>query len=113
MSERIYISGGSSRIDGTVDTLTRVTNTVDINISIWSIALGIALGFLFSMVILKLMVLPNKKEAEKLSNFLETEYKPTRIDVQGVDCVVINRNAISCDWQNANPSKDKEEQDGK
>ena len=114
MSEHIYISGGSSRIDGTVDTRTRVHGTVEVDLSAFKIGLGIVLGFLFCLFAFKIFVIPSEEKMTEIATEFNKAYEPKRIVVQGVDCVVINRNAISCDWANAQPATPKKEvQNGK
>lgn len=115
MSEHIYISGGSSRIDGTVDTRTRVHGTVEVDLSAFKIGLGIVLGFLFCFLAFRIFFIPSEEKVAELAAAYNAGYEPKRIVVQGVDCVVIDRNAISCDWANAQPAtpKEKEVQNGK
>lgn len=106
MAEHIYISGSSTldtRINNAVDTNTRVNGTVEVDLGAFKIGLGIVLGFLFCLLAIKIFIIPSEEKMEKLVAELNQEYAPKRLVVQGVDCVVINRNAISCDWNNAQP----------
>ena len=106
MAEHIYITGGSTidaRVNNTVDTNTRINGSVEVDLSAFKIGLGIVLGFLFCLIAFKIFVIPSEEKMEKLFAELNQDYAPKRLVVQGVDCVVINRNAISCDWNKAQP----------
>ena len=97
MAEHIFISGG------TVNTNTRVNGSVEVDLSAFKIGLGIVLGFLFCLFAFRIFVVPSEDKMAELATEFNQTYEPKRIVVQGVDCVVINRNAISCDWNNAQP----------
>ena len=97
MNENIRLSGG------TVDTNTRVNGTVEVDLSAFKIGFGIVLGFLFCLFAFRIFVIPSEEKVAELAAAYNAGYEPKRIVVQGVDCVVINRNAISCDWINAQP----------
>ena len=102
MSENIYISGGSSRINGTVNTDTRVRGTVDTDTRIKGLVDVHVIGVenvLFPLFILLLL----------LGFIFISKGRTERITVDGVDCVVISRSGISCDWQNAKPATPKKE----
>ena len=79
-----------------------MNENVNITFSSVQLGVGIALGFIFSILaFIYLLLLPSRETIRQISDYMEQEYHPKRINVQGVDCVVINNNAITCDWHNA------------
>ena len=86
MSEHIYITGGRT------DTDTRIKGSVDVKLVDVE---GIFFALLVPLLLLSFIFVPKGR----------TE----RITVDGVDCVVISRSGISCDWQNAKPATPKKE----
>lgn len=111
MAEHIYITGSSTldtRIQNTVNTDTRIQGTVEVDLNAWQIAVGIALGFVFCFLLVGLYAFAYQEKLDGLNQEKQQEYAPQRISIQGVDCVVISKTAVSCDWNNAQPYTQKQ-----